>query len=664
MKSAARFFAFLALLIAVQNALPVFSEERILRYESTMSVERDSAVTVIERITVDIERLDIRHGIVRLFPVKYLTESGAKRRTGFELQSVTFDGKNVPYKISKEGNYAIIRIGNPVALAPRGTHVYEIAFRTSGHIRFMKDRDAIYWNVTGNDWDFPIDYASFRLMMPDGSEGKILASNAYTGYSGESGEDYRDESHSFFETTRPLEAGEGFTVVVEWEKGVTDAPRVSLLGRLGELYSGNRLFAAITWPLLVLLFFLPAWLLLGRDPPLGTVVPLFDPPEGMEPGMAALVRNMEVVPSCLTSNLTQLAVQGYIKFGFDPGGDVLISKAQKSPSQLAQPLSMLWNQLFLNKKTSFSVSRTNAQKTPLASAYMKTADYYEKKSKKLYERHQAIGYLVFLLMLVCVLLLSDSYPFARLDASNMAVRSLVFLIDELSFSVNNALGFALLPGIDPSNLLVFFSFFLVSNLVFVNWGVKWLKKSREKWYGAAHKALMFAGGVCFVLLGLGDNLFLLKADICLTVVLALTYALFYLFAVKLMPVRSKEGTELLRQVEGFAMYVTAEKEFLAQMNAPEDTLERYEEILPYAIALDVADAWNARFKPILEQSELSWGPDAEMALVALYSLDQTTRHLRHVRASSEVLSAPSWSGGGVSGGSSGGGSGGGGGRGW
>jgi uncharacterized membrane protein len=133
-----------------------------------------------------------------------------------------------------------------------------------------------------------------------------------------------------------------------------------------------------------------------------------------------------------------------------------------------------------------------------------------------------------------------------------------------------------------------------------------------------------------------------------------------------MPVRSVEGVELLRQIEGLSMYVNAEKEFLAQMDVPEDTTERYEKILPYAIALDAADKWNARFGLILESYKPSWSRSGMVETIGvLYSIDQTTRLFRRYGASQSIRNVTTWTGGsGTSGGSSGGGSGGGGGKGW
>lgn len=59
------------------------------------------------------------------------------------------------------------------------------------------------------------------------------------------------------------------------------------------------------------------------------------------------------------------------------------------------------------------------------------------------------------------------------------------------------------------------------------------------------------------------------------------------------------------RMRGLEMYIsTAEKHRLAVLNAPEDTIEKYEELLPYAIALGHAEVWQKRFQDLLWSSYL------------------------------------------------------------
>jgi len=417
----------LVVFIAAQTAFAAAALERILRYESVMSVARDSSATITERITFNIEGRDIERGIIRFFPVRYREAAGVMRRTGFDLLSVSFDGKDIPYQVSRKGNYAEIKIGDPAARIPRGEHTYELVFRVTGHVRFLKDMDAIYYNVTGNLWEFPIDYANFRLELPAGGE-KIIASNAYTGYTGESGADFRSAGHVFFETTRALREKEGFTVAVDWEKGLVEPPPLSAFERFVALLFGNRIFAAGLLPLLVLSYFMPMWLWLGREPALGTVYPIFDAPKDIEPGLTAVVHKMKIAPECLTSNLTQLAVLGHLKFGFVSKDAAAITKTSKPLKPLPKSLSVTWNKLFpTDEVSSVSFSSKRAHNKYIGDAYRGTIDHYRKyedrtwllnedvKIEKLYKRNLPASGLGFVFFAVCLFFLSDYYPAGALS---------------------------------------------------------------------------------------------------------------------------------------------------------------------------------------------------------------------------------------------------------
>lgn len=60
-----------------------------------------------------------------------------------------------------------------------------------------------------------------------------------------------------------------------------------------------------------------------------------------------------------------------------------------------------------------------------------------------------------------------------------------------------------------------------------------------------------------------------------------------------------EGRQLLDEIEGLKLYMSvAEKQELASMGGPDSPVldaKRYEALLPYAVALDVEDAWTKKF---------------------------------------------------------------------
>jgi uncharacterized membrane protein YgcG len=132
-----------------------------------------------------------------------------------------------------------------------------------------------------------------------------------------------------------------------------------------------------------------------------------------------------------------------------------------------------------------------------------------------------------------------------------------------------------------------------------------------------------------------------------------------------------EGRALMDEVEGLKLYLgVAEKQELAQMRGPDQPpqldAERYEALLPYAVALEVEDAWTNKFTAAVgaaaaaqAASRMSWysGPGG------ITNMGDFT-HSIGSSLSSSISSAstpPGSSSGGGGGGSSGGGGGGGGG---
>ncbi|TPV35412.1 DUF2207 domain-containing protein [Paucihalobacter ruber] len=133
-----------------------------------------------------------------------------------------------------------------------------------------------------------------------------------------------------------------------------------------------------------------------------------------------------------------------------------------------------------------------------------------------------------------------------------------------------------------------------------------------------------------------------------------------------------KGRAVMDEIEGFKMYINvAEQKQLDALHAPEITPERFEALLPYAIALGVENQWGKKFENALSKSlqetksySPSWytGAAAGMAFSpARFSSDMGKSFSTAISSASTPPGSSSGSGGG---GSSGGGGGGGGGGGW
>lgn len=300
-------------------AKPAAAAEEILRFHSDLRIQKDSTLLVTERITVRAEGKKIKRGIYRDFPIRYENPDGSFFRIGFKILSVTRDGVAEPYHVRSTKNGRRIYIGDKDVAIAHGIHRYEISYLTLGVVRFYDDFDELYWNVTGNDWDFPISDASAALYLPDGT--KISRYHVYTGRSGSRGRDYSAyldpvTTALSVQSARPLDVREGLTLAAGWPKGIVTPPTgwQRLKWRMAE----NRTFtAAVLYVPLLFCYLFGIWLLVGRDPDKGTIIPEFTPPDDLSPAVISYIRNMGLGHSdrreAFSAALINLAVKGRIK---------------------------------------------------------------------------------------------------------------------------------------------------------------------------------------------------------------------------------------------------------------------------------------------------------------------------------------------------------------
>lgn len=302
----------LAALAFLLLATATVAEERILSWRSDIAVLPDSTLEVTETLLVRAEGDQIRRGILRDFPTTYVDRRGMRVVTGFEVIEVMRDGRPEPHRTERLANGIRVRIGEPeVYLAP-GEYTYAIRYRTDRQLGFFPDHDELYWNVTGNGWDFPIDSAAAVVRLPGNVPADAIRAEAYTGPQGAQGLDWQastDAGMASFQTTRGLGPREGFTIVASWPKGVVSAPGTGERVRYALRDAWPALLAAMGLLLLVA-YYIRAWVAVGRDPPGRIVVPRYDAPQGQSPASMRYLRRMAYDDRCFAAAVLSLAVQG------------------------------------------------------------------------------------------------------------------------------------------------------------------------------------------------------------------------------------------------------------------------------------------------------------------------------------------------------------------
>jgi uncharacterized membrane protein len=277
-------------------------------FKDQISIAGDGTALVSERITLSFE--GEWHGIHRTIPVEYPGPNGTNYTLFLKVISVTDEnGAKLKYDSSKSGNYRDLKIYIPGAVDT--TRVVNIDYSVRNAVRFFDSYDEFYWNVTGNDWQVPIEHASAFVTFPESAAGGLRA-QAFTGVYASKEHDATTDvkgADVTFETTSPLPMRAGMTIDVYVPQGILKPP--SALTKAGWFLGSNPI---LFLPFLTFAVMYGLWHAVGRDPDPGvSVAPQYEPPKGMCPAEAGTLLDDAIHPRDITSTIVDLAVRGYIK---------------------------------------------------------------------------------------------------------------------------------------------------------------------------------------------------------------------------------------------------------------------------------------------------------------------------------------------------------------
>jgi uncharacterized membrane protein YgcG len=611
----------LTLFSATQSA---HADERILSFDSTITVNADGTLEVHEALRVRAEGNNIRRGIFRDFPTIYPANDGRQIVVGFDFESALRDGQPEPWRTEAMGNGVRVYLGSAAVMLPHGEHTYDLAYRTDRQMGFFADHDELYWNATGNGWGFDIDRATARVLLPDAIPRADITLAAYTGPQGARGKDFvarLDGGAPFFATTRGLRPREGLTIVAMWPKGFItpavetpgvaqglshskgydygrdagntsrtyDSPAEALLHR--DLPHDRRpVFIALTGLALLLGYYYFIWNRVGRDPPGRVIIPEYEMPPGQSAASMRYLMRMGYDNECFGAGILSLAVKGYLRIEQESG--------------------------ILGFGKTFTLVREDQQG---AAPRPLTAD----ETALLARLFSSSGTLV---------LKKENY--SRVSGARTAHENVLKSKYKSSlFNINGRWHFL---GIVLSLLLIPIS-------------LSWTGEAQlwPVWYGTTVAGWITLGAVAIGLISNGLFGWLLRAP-------------------------TVAGRDALDHIEGFKMYLAvAEGEELKRITAPPPkmTPQLYESCLPAALALGVEQRWAEKFAKVLDIEAANYHPTWYAGTNAFNaaSIGGFSSNLGSSLSSaiSSASHAPgSSSGGGGGGGSSGGGGGGGGGGGW
>ena len=301
----------------VTTASAQFAVPYIADYQVEVNLHRNATMTVTETITVNFGSVP-RHGIYRKIPFRYQRKVKGIPTTyniRIKLLSVTDErGNPYPVKVWREGGYWFWRIGDPDKYVS-GLKVYRITYSVARAINFFAKHDELYWNATGNEWEWDIARVHCVINLPEGVDASKVKATFYTGYLGskeQKGRMWREGNRWHFATGH-LKQGEGLTIVIGLPKGVLQSP-TPMQSTLWFFADNWAILLAAILPFFAFGFMFWRYWNYGRDPIWReSIVVQYQPPDNLSPAEVGVLLDERVDNIDIVATIVDLAVRGYLK---------------------------------------------------------------------------------------------------------------------------------------------------------------------------------------------------------------------------------------------------------------------------------------------------------------------------------------------------------------
>ena len=520
------------------------SQESIREFRSTIIVNQDSSIEVKESITYDFGS-NSRHGIIRYIPYRYLIEDKILV-LDYQVESVQDDkGENIQYTLYTEGDNFVIKIGSENKLISN-EKIYIIDYTIGGVVNYFSDYDELFWNVTGNNWQVPIEHAELDFALSDSFANLAPEDFKVTCYAGVLGSKKENCEINKSPSARVisfnaynLRIKEGLTAVIGWPKGfVEEVTKKYIFKNNTEkaflfvgVWSVVR-YIFLPFPLIVFIILFSLWWKTGRNPrAMRVIMAEYEAPSNLSPAESHIIVTEGVVNmgKMATATLIDLARRGY-----------LIIKEQSK-------------KILIFQSKDWKFIRTNKQNPE---------DVINEYEKYLLDTMFKDGNEVLLSGLKKV---SSVTEFKKIKkALEMATRSLGKALVDKDLIPQNP--FSLTKKIRKwqvafSIFYIFIGFWLIGSSIF--------------------KIEKFIWDLVFIPIGF-----------------ILTIIIFSVF-IRIMPSLTNKGLEIKEKLKGFELFLkTVERDRVKFHFSPEAHPEKFADYLPYAILFGVEKQWARLFQNI------------------------------------------------------------------
>ena len=507
------------------------AQERIKSYDTKVDIRSDGSLDVTERITVHAEGSQIRRGIYRDFPTRYADRFGNRVRVALQVLGVERNDRQEAWFTENMSNGIRINTGNDDFLTVPADYTYTLRYRTTRQLGFFKDHDELYWNAIGTGWIFPIESGTVEVRLPQPVPVDQMTVEAYTGRQGEKGTAYAAE-------------------IV--------APGVARYRLTQGLAPNEGLTIVLTWPKAITIGAAPLQGSTGSATP----QPVVAAPTSGDRASWFFRDNSGVLVALVGLALALFyMVRTWKQVGRDPRKGIIIARYEPREGQSAAGLRYL-------QRMGYDMRCFTADVLSLAVgghvSIKQDEGFFKDKWSLLREGDgpQPEGNQLHGSSVPQRRLLSGLFPGGKksLELKNTNAS----IVSKAREAHSEALDAEFQP--------------------------RYFKRNGKK-AGIAVLIAVVSMGLGFIVSG-GYGI---PAIIAVGVLMLISLIVFG----RLVRAPTQEGRELLDEVEGLKLYMSvAERQELASMRGPDEPpldAKRYEMLLPFAVALEVEDAWTKKF---------------------------------------------------------------------
>ena len=292
----------------------------IIFFRADVTVREDSTLDVREEITVNDATAYYKGGFRRDLPISsndrwdphyvgpYKSDNGIR----VDILQVTQDGHAVTNRQGNGYGYSQILIGPENVPLDGGEHHFILHYLVDYALTTADGRDLLYWNAIGVERNIPVGEAILAIHLPPTVPVEAIAIDAQVGGRGNPPKlnpmndlkRIEDASGGIAFRARNVARRQSLSVAVTWPAGYIKVTKYSHLRRDGWMFAA---------PSIVFLYYLIAWFRIGPDPKPGAVEARYEPPDGLSPAAIRYIASGTTDGRTFAALIAQLATRGCLR---------------------------------------------------------------------------------------------------------------------------------------------------------------------------------------------------------------------------------------------------------------------------------------------------------------------------------------------------------------